>query len=283
MATIEKVQAQIMKLQARADALVAKQSSGVIETIRDLMSKHGLTTADIDAHVGGKQRGAKTGGKKSAANNASTVYLDPKTGATWSGRGRAPAWISKVKDRSKFLVGGSTTKASVSAASKKKATGNYVRGSQPALYRDPQSGATWSGRGRAPAWLAGVKDRTRFLIEGASAATTETGAVNKASKPNTAGKSGAITKKTAAKKVVAKKAPAAKKVVATKKVAAKNASATKDMAPASKKVAARRAAAPTAKKVAVKKAPAKKAVVKTVVTKPDVVAAPASVTVRATT
>jgi DNA-binding protein H-NS len=31
-------------------------------------------------------------------------------------------------------------------------------------YRDPVSGATWSGRGRAPAWIAG-KDRTEFLID----------------------------------------------------------------------------------------------------------------------
>lgn len=31
-------------------------------------------------------------------------------------------------------------------------------------YRDPASGATWSGRGRAPQWLAG-KDRDAFLVE----------------------------------------------------------------------------------------------------------------------
>jgi DNA-binding protein H-NS len=30
-------------------------------------------------------------------------------------------------------------------------------------YRDPDSGATWSGRGRAPQWIAG-KDRERFLV-----------------------------------------------------------------------------------------------------------------------
>lgn len=30
-------------------------------------------------------------------------------------------------------------------------------------YRDPQTGATWSGRGVAPKWIAG-KDRAQFLI-----------------------------------------------------------------------------------------------------------------------
>ncbi|WP_439709419.1 H-NS histone family protein [Cupriavidus pauculus] len=29
-------------------------------------------------------------------------YRDPKTGKTWSGRGRAPAWIGKKRER--FLI-----------------------------------------------------------------------------------------------------------------------------------------------------------------------------------
>ncbi|MFM0053839.1 H-NS family nucleoid-associated regulatory protein [Caballeronia grimmiae] len=37
-------------------------------------------------------------------------------------------------------------------------------GAQPAKYRDPKSGAEWSGRGKAPGWLASVKDRNKFLI-----------------------------------------------------------------------------------------------------------------------
>jgi DNA-binding protein H-NS len=41
-------------------------------------------------------------------------------------------------------------------------------GSQPveptAKYRDPVSGATWSGRGRAPQWIAG-KNRDEFLTD----------------------------------------------------------------------------------------------------------------------
>ena len=57
MATLENVQAKIARLQAQAEALAAKQSSGVIAKIRDLMEKHGLTVADIEAHTGGKKRG----------------------------------------------------------------------------------------------------------------------------------------------------------------------------------------------------------------------------------
>ncbi|WP_410908026.1 H-NS family nucleoid-associated regulatory protein, partial [Priestia sp. SIMBA_032] len=31
-------------------------------------------------------------------------YQDPKTGATWSGQGRPPAWISEAKNRDDFLI-----------------------------------------------------------------------------------------------------------------------------------------------------------------------------------
>ncbi|WP_408435376.1 H-NS family nucleoid-associated regulatory protein [Paraburkholderia sp. RL18-101-BIB-B] len=94
--------------------------------------------------------------------------------------------------------------------SKAKAAGNYVRGPQPALYRDPKSGATWSGRGRAPAWLAGAKQRSRFLIDGVSGVADSAAA----SKPK------AVAKKPATTTAVAKKAPV-KKLVGAKKAVTK--------------------------------------------------------------
>jgi len=33
----------------------------------------------------------------------------------------------------------------------------------PAKYRDPSTGATWSGRGKPPRWISG-KERDQFLI-----------------------------------------------------------------------------------------------------------------------
>ncbi|MFT3812943.1 MAG: H-NS histone family protein [Acidovorax sp.] len=36
-------------------------------------------------------------------------------------------------------------------------------GTVAAKYRDPATGKTWSGRGKAPLWIAG-KDRTAFAI-----------------------------------------------------------------------------------------------------------------------
>jgi DNA-binding protein H-NS len=171
MATLEKVQAQIAKLQAQADALLKKQSSAVIGKIRDLMEKHGLTVADIDAQIGGQKRGRKQGATGVNETVTSAKYRDPKTGATWTGHGRAPGWIASAKDRTKFLVDGSAVQPTPAAKKTTKA-GNYVRGTQAPKYRDPRSGATWSGRGRAPAWMAGAKDRSKFLIAGAEEGIT---------------------------------------------------------------------------------------------------------------
>jgi DNA-binding protein H-NS len=38
------------------------------------------------------------------------------------------------------------------------------QGKPPAKYRDPESGAEWSGQGRAPAWIREVEDREQFAI-----------------------------------------------------------------------------------------------------------------------
>ena len=34
-----------------------------------------------------------------------------------------------------------------------------------AKYRDPKTGKTWTGRGKPPGWIAGVKSRAPYLIE----------------------------------------------------------------------------------------------------------------------
>jgi DNA-binding protein H-NS len=140
------------------------------------MQKSGVTVADIEAYIGKNKRGAMRSNATATHATPAAKYVDPKTGATWSGHGRAPAWIANVKDRSKFLVDSNASSASSSAASKAKKPGNYVRGPQPPKYRDPKTGATWSGRGSAPAWLKGVKNRAKFLIAGAADTALEQGA-----------------------------------------------------------------------------------------------------------
>jgi DNA-binding protein H-NS len=245
MATLETIRARIAKLEAQAASVAAKQSTGVLEKIRDLMKKHGLVLADIEAHFG-KKHGRKAGDQATDARHVvAAKYRDPKTGASWSGRGRAPAWIASVKDRTKFevAVGSSAPTTKTKAVAK---AGNYVRGPQPALYRDPKSGATWSGRGRAPAWIANAKDRTKFSIAQANDST---------SSPTSLAKPAA--KKATAKKPVAKNAPT-KAATAAKKAVRSDAASTKATA---KKAVLKKAAA---KKISAKKTTTKRARVKNV-------------------
>ncbi|CAB3794564.1 H-NS family nucleoid-associated regulatory protein [Paraburkholderia fynbosensis] len=315
--TLETMQAKIKKLQAQADALIAKQSSGVIEKIRELMAKHGLTTADIDAHVGSKRGATKAVAKTMSKDSVAVVkYRDLKSGATWTGHGRAPSWIAAAKNRDKFLIDGSTATAKPAPASKAKAAGAYVRGPQPTMYQDPKSGATWSGRGRAPAWLARAKDRRKFLIASGVEAPVATNAAG-VSKTKVAVKRapkvvGATSTKGQPKGPQAAKyrdsksgatwsgrgpAPAwlagakdrtkflisgaADDAAAGVGVVSKKKSAAKKTV--GRKAPTKKATAPAAKKAVMKKAPSKKTVAaKTAVAKPDVAAAPAPVTVQAT-
>jgi DNA-binding protein H-NS len=140
MVTLDAIKVKIAKLEKQAAAIAEKQSSIGLEKIRELMHRHGLNLADIESFVGkkrGRKPSVKTGNGvvKSARGNTKPVapkYADPKSGATWSGRGRAPAWIKDVKDRSLFLINGSAgakatgakaataKKASVKAAAAKK-------------------------------------------------------------------------------------------------------------------------------------------------------------------
>ncbi|OAJ52508.1 hypothetical protein A6V36_13965 [Paraburkholderia ginsengiterrae] len=224
MATLENIQAKIAKLQSQAEAIAKRQSSAVLEKIRALMERHGVTTADIDSYVGGKRRGrrvmASTTGNQYAGG---AKYRDPKSGASWSGRGRAPAWIAGAKDRSKFLISESVSTAAPPAKKVAK-SGNYVRGPQAPKYRDPKTGATWSGRGRAPAWLAGAKDSSKFLIAESEAIATAEKSVAvqrgtvakkaKAARKDT--KKVAVTKKAVSRRAASKAEPAVKKVTRSK-------------------------------------------------------------------
>ncbi|GJH02193.1 H-NS histone family protein [Paraburkholderia terrae] len=235
MATLEIIQARIKKLQTQAETLIAQGAQGALDQIRELMIKHGLTTEDIERRAKARrerERKARLGVSSGKAGVASAAkgklppkYRDPKTGATWSGHARPPAWIKNVKDRSKFLIDAAAAAAepvvTAKAATKKAAAKKAVT----------------------------VKSAARKVAKKASAAGAKAAVKKVAAKKATAKSAG---KKTAAEKVAAKKvaaksaAPTAGKRVIAKKAAAKKPGASK--APA-KKAAAKKAAA---KKAAVK-------------------------------
>ncbi|WP_429315565.1 H-NS family nucleoid-associated regulatory protein [Paraburkholderia sp. GAS448] len=48
--------------------------------------------------------------------NLPPKYINHKTGETWSGHARPPAWIKDVKDRSRFLIAGGVNTAVAASA-----------------------------------------------------------------------------------------------------------------------------------------------------------------------
>lgn len=68
---------------------------------------------------------------------------------------------AKAKIR-EIMVAYGLTINDLSGAGKSK--NSSPRAAVPAKYRDPATGSEWTGRGRAPLWLAG-KDKEQFLIK----------------------------------------------------------------------------------------------------------------------
>lgn len=161
MATLQNIQAKIEKLQQQADAIKAQRTQAVVQQIRDLMLEHDLTLKDIGKPS--KSKGRRLNGHDAGSKGKlPPKYMNPKTGETWSGRARPPAWIKDVKDRSKFLIKGN---AALAVAGHGVSATPATKRTVPPKYRDPETGATWTGRGLPPAWIASAKDRNKFLID----------------------------------------------------------------------------------------------------------------------
>ena len=77
--SIEEIKAQIAALQAQAAEISARERAEALAHARELVKRHELTQKEIF--------GAK------AVAPLAPRYRDPKTGATWSGRGKKPAWV----------------------------------------------------------------------------------------------------------------------------------------------------------------------------------------------
>jgi DNA-binding protein H-NS len=94
-----------LELKSQAKALLqqveeARQAElvAIIDEIRTRIADYGLTPEQIF----GRKHDAR-GGIRSRASSVPPKYFNPKTGATWSGRGREPLWI-KGKERERFLI-----------------------------------------------------------------------------------------------------------------------------------------------------------------------------------
>jgi len=92
------LKAQIAKLQAQAEEARRTEIDNVIADIRQKIAEYGLTAQDLGFAVAAKR------GRPPKKAPLPAKYQDPKTGNTWSGRGKPPKWIVG-KNRERFLIG----------------------------------------------------------------------------------------------------------------------------------------------------------------------------------
>lgn len=124
MKTYQAVRAEIAKLEKQAEDLRRQELKSVIAQVRQVIADYGLTAADLG--LGGARTRVAATGRKRAASAGRRVsagvakYRDPKTGQTWTGHGRPPAWIVSAKDRDAFLIGGAAAPAKAARQVKSK-------------------------------------------------------------------------------------------------------------------------------------------------------------------
>jgi DNA-binding protein H-NS len=111
MSKLAAIKKQIAALEAEAERITRQEMSGAIAKVREIMSTFGLTIEHLQTAVAGKGRAAAKPVKSKRAGGGVAKYADPKTGKTWSGFGRAPAWIAGARNRDAFLVDKSGVKA----------------------------------------------------------------------------------------------------------------------------------------------------------------------------
>lgn len=116
MKTYQAVRAEIARLEKQAEDLRRQELKTVIAQVRQAIADYGLTAADLGMGSGRKR--AVSAGRRASTKPAK--YRDPKTGQTWTGHGRPPAWIAAAKDRNAFLIDAAAAPAKVTKQAKAK-------------------------------------------------------------------------------------------------------------------------------------------------------------------
>lgn len=77
---------------------------------------------------------------------------------------KAKEYAEVIADIRQKMADYGITPADLGAGRAKHGKASRVRVGVAPKYRDPNSGSTWSGRGKPPKWIAG-QDRDQFLIQ----------------------------------------------------------------------------------------------------------------------
>lgn len=97
MSQYAELKAQIAKLQMQADEARRQEVANVITEIKQRIVEFGLSAHDLGFAEAARR------GRPPKKQPLPAKYQDPKSGNTWSGRGKPPKWIAG-KNRDRFLI-----------------------------------------------------------------------------------------------------------------------------------------------------------------------------------
>lgn len=104
--SLKTIERRIEALRVQADRIREREKGPAIREIVSLMRKHGISIPDLRGLMGAR------GGRKKASpmrgRKVKPLYRNPKTGETWSGRGRPARWIAAAEKaghkRTEYLI-----------------------------------------------------------------------------------------------------------------------------------------------------------------------------------
>ncbi len=112
--TYQSIQAQIKRLQDKADVLRNKQRQPIIAAIVRQLDEYSISLDEIKAaQTKGTPRRTNARAAKPAAaakptRQVAPKYRHPETNETWTGRGKAPRWLAAAEaqgqSREEFLI-----------------------------------------------------------------------------------------------------------------------------------------------------------------------------------
>lgn len=100
MASYKQLTAQLEKLHKEVAVAREKEIAQAIADIKEKIAEYGITAEEL-----GFTSKRPAGRKPASATVSAPKYRNPKTGETWTGRGRAPGWLAG-KNRERFLIEG---------------------------------------------------------------------------------------------------------------------------------------------------------------------------------
>lgn len=110
--TYRSLLAQKASLERKIAQARKREIAGVVKQINALIAQYGLSPQELrfskskqpsdEAPAPAAPRTRRRAAAKKATAAPAPKYRDPKTGQTWSGRGRAPKWV--VGDKSDYLI-----------------------------------------------------------------------------------------------------------------------------------------------------------------------------------